>query len=664
MHTVIRRFVLAAAASLAAALASPPHVCAARDSAPAWLTAVQDQACGSVTDDSKGVVLLDESIVTIGTNGRRTIRQRQVVRILKREGRDAAIARIPFAAKADKFSGFQAWLIKADGRTRTFGRNDIVELATSPDVLYADTRAAIIDASLEADAGSVFGWEGTLDELSTLGQGRAGLQGPMPVALARVVVRVPKGWRLDGRLRGCEPASPAVAGESYTWELRDLPGFVEEAYGPGWAGAAMHLVYDIRPPAPQAKLRTFATWADTSTYALELHTGPARPDAAIAARARELTANAANTWGKIHALGTYAQKLRYVAIAMNLGTGGGYTPHAASEVLHCGYGDCKDKTTLLRALLAAEDIRSWPVLCFSGDPTAVREDWPSPVQFNHVLTAIELGDTPVPDDTFVVEHPGIGRILLFDPTDPHTSVGDFPDYNQGGRVLVCTPQTQGLTVVPIAAPEKNHVRRRIKVGLEPNGAARVGAVEAFHGASAADMRRRFEDEAKLRENYEKLLRSVHPQAILSRADLSPGEARDRVTLRTGFGAPRFCRTIRDQLLVFAPVVRFEEPPGALPEGPRTHPIALPSTSLDESTEFLLPEGFRLSECGSELTLDTAFGRYELILTPGEGTLTLRRRRVLRGGIEPASNYEAIRAFFEAIRKAENTPIVLERVASS
>lgn len=656
-------------AVLAAALAAIVHCLApaprlhAADTAPAWLLAVRNQPVTLNTGDSTSLILLDENIVSIGTNGRRVTRQRQVIRILKREGRERAVAQMRYATKIDKVSDFQAWLIPASGPTRNFGRKDIVDIATSPEALYADTRAAIINVAAEADAGGTFGWEGTLDELCMIGQGYQWMQGSAPVATARLIVRVPKEWKLEWLVRAHAPIAPQVSESSYSWELRDLPAFAEEPFGPGMLSAAVNVVYDIRPPRAQSSLRTFDTWADTVAYALELHGRPAQPDTSVRAKAQELCATATSPWEKIRALATYAQKLRYIAIAMNLGSGGGYTPHPAAEVLRCGYGDCKDKTTLLRALLAAEGMRGWPVLCFSGDPTSVREEWPSPIQFNHVFVAIELGDAEVPDTTFVVDHPGLGRVLLFDPTDTYSPVGEFPDYNQGAQVLICAPGTTGLTPVPIAPPERNHIRRRAKAAIAPGGGAIVGVIETSSGAPAADTRRSFENEAKLRDDFEKRLLTVHPGANLTRVELVPTKRPGEISMRTSFGAPRFCRVIRDQLLAFSPVVRVEEMSAPLPAGPRTQPIFLPSYSVDDSTEFLLPEGYRVSELGKPVLLERDFGRYELTLSAGEKNIIVRRQRTLRGGVHPASDYEEIRAFVEAARKAESTPIVLERVAT-
>ena len=85
--------------------------------------------------------------------------------------------------------------------------------------------------------------------------------------------------------------------------------------------------------------------------------------------------------------GFVAQNIRYVSLSFGVGR---FQPHAGSDVLQTGYGDCKDKHTLLQSLLLAEGIQSYPVLIHSErklDP-----DVPSPAQFDHVITAVKFGE--------------------------------------------------------------------------------------------------------------------------------------------------------------------------------------------------------------------------------------------------------------------------------
>jgi tetratricopeptide (TPR) repeat protein len=83
-------------------------------------------------------------------------------------------------------------------------------------------------------------------------------------------------------------------------------------------------------------------------------------------------------------------------VSLSLGLGR-YQPHAAADVLHNQYGDCKDKHTLLSSLLEAKGMHASSVLINSSrklDP-----EIPSPSQFDHVITLLPLGKEEVWMDT-------------------------------------------------------------------------------------------------------------------------------------------------------------------------------------------------------------------------------------------------------------------------
>jgi tetratricopeptide (TPR) repeat protein/transglutaminase-like putative cysteine protease len=138
---------------------------------------------------------------------------------------------------------------------------------------------------------------------------------------------------------------------------------------------------------PDVQLSSFADWQEVSHWYAKLQSERAVPDETIKKKAAELTRGATSEEEKARLLYSYvALNIRYVSLSFGIGR---YQPHAASEVLQNGYGDCKDKHTLLQSLLAAEGIQSYPVLIHSElklDP-----DVPSPAQFDHVITAAEIG---------------------------------------------------------------------------------------------------------------------------------------------------------------------------------------------------------------------------------------------------------------------------------
>jgi len=78
-------------------------------------------------------------------------------------------------------------------------------------------------------------------------------------------------------------------------------------------------------------VRGFETWADVARFLSEIGDPQADINDAVAAKARELTANAKSELEKVRAIGRYVQNVRYISIQTNIAKGGGYRPHAAAR---------------------------------------------------------------------------------------------------------------------------------------------------------------------------------------------------------------------------------------------------------------------------------------------------------------------------------------------
>jgi tetratricopeptide (TPR) repeat protein/transglutaminase-like putative cysteine protease len=132
------------------------------------------------------------------------------------------------------------------------------------------------------------------------------------------------------------------------------------------------------------QITTFKNWAAVAAWYADLQKGRTTPTPEIRAKAQELANGKTTELDKIAALYNYvAQNIRYVSLSFGLGR---FQPHSAANVFKNQYGDCKDKVTLLAAMLNAIDIPSDAVLIPSArkiDPTV-----PSPSQFDHLITAV------------------------------------------------------------------------------------------------------------------------------------------------------------------------------------------------------------------------------------------------------------------------------------
>jgi len=140
------------------------------------------------------------------------------------------------------------------------------------------------------------------------------------------------------------------------------------------------------PEAPAVEMTTFSSWEEMGRWYAALEKDRRRPNDEIRAKAAELTRGKTTDLEKIEALYDYVgPNFRYISLSFGVGR---FQPHAAAEVLHNAYGDCKDKHTLLASLLEASGYHASSVLIHSG--RKIDPDIPSPSQFDHVFTMVPL----------------------------------------------------------------------------------------------------------------------------------------------------------------------------------------------------------------------------------------------------------------------------------
>ena len=138
---------------------------------------------------------------------------------------------------------------------------------------------------------------------------------------------------------------------------------------------------------PDVQLTTFMDWKQVAQWYAKLQGERMTIDDRVRKQAEATTKGAKTPEEKARRLYDYvALNIRYVSISLGVGR---YQPHAAADVLENGYGDCKDKHTLLAAMLKAVGIQSYPVLIDSS--RKLDSDEPSPAQFDHVITLARVG---------------------------------------------------------------------------------------------------------------------------------------------------------------------------------------------------------------------------------------------------------------------------------
>ena len=145
------------------------------------------------------------------------------------------------------------------------------------------------------------------------------------------------------------------------------------------------------PERAPIRLTTFTDWNEVGRWFAGLEQSARKPTPEIREKARELTAGRTTDLEKLEALYDFVSKnFRYVSLSLGVGR---YQPRAASDVLREAYGDCKDKHTLLASLIDAAGMQASAALINSQ--VKLDPDFPSPTQFDHVITRAIVDGQPV-----------------------------------------------------------------------------------------------------------------------------------------------------------------------------------------------------------------------------------------------------------------------------
>lgn len=633
---------------------------AAGDEAPGWLRQAASVQTPTYKKDVPAVVLLDEEKVTL-EDGKVVTVENFAVKILTREGRDFATASAFYLASFGKIRDMDAWVIRPDGTVKEYGKKSIVDRISDPDDVYDEYRIKLIDASGDVDTGYIFGYTVVSEDKPLFYQDVWQFQGRLPAMTSRYVLNLPSGWKASSITFNHPNVEPKINGTSYTWELSGLAPIPPEPMSPAIKNLAPHIAINYAPENnAQAANRVFADWKEVSLWASQMYDPQVVINDEVAAKARELTANQATELEKIRAIGHFVQNLQYISIDIGVGYGNGYRPRPSNLVLSRGYGDCKDKATLMRAMLKAIDIEAYPIAIYSGDPTYVRAEWVSPRQFNHCIIAVKVSDKT--ESPTIINDKNLGRLLIFDATDPFTPVGDLPDYLQGSSALIIAGEKGSLAKMPVTPPEFNAWNRKVEVNLTEDGSISGTISENANGQQSTQARAVFRtlSAAEVNQMFERWLTRGATAARLEKLTSKNDDATATFDLDIKFSAPNYGQLMQNRLLVFKPAIVNRANSIYLTEKERTHPVLIDGETFNETATFNLPAGFVIDEMPDAVSIETAFGKYKTNYEAKDGKLVYTRNLTMNRTTVAAAKYDSVRDFFTKILAAEQSPVVLLR----
>jgi len=628
------------------------------EAVPDWATQAATQPVPAYSPKVYAAVLLHEENVTVDADGRRTMRERGVIKILQKstESIDAYRA---YNTKNGKIREFRGWLLPPTGAPLPYGKDKVVDIALSQKFTYDEERAKVLSPGSNLAPASVFAYEVIEEEKSVFVQDIYTFQQREPVLVSRYSLTVPAGWEVRGTVFNHAPLDPTVAGSTYTWEMRDLPWIEHEHYGPDLHAVAPWLGVAFVPGENKGGLTGLKDWSSVSAWLAPFAEPAAVASDQVRVKAAELTRGLTGELEKIRAIAAFAQQVNYVSVQMNLTRGGGYTPHPAADVLARNYGDCKDKATLMRALLRAAGIESFLISIYALDRTFVRPEWPSPLQFDHAIIAVRV--PPEVDLPTVIQYPRLGRLLVFDPTSTDTPLGDLPEDEQGSRALVIAGAQGELVAMPLLPASANRIESTVAAGMDANGHLEVHIGRQYFGQSAAQAHARLSHQSNddLKRGYESSLARRVGAIAVKQATISGRIAEGQMQLSLDFAADRFSQIVQGLIIV---------KPGALAlgaeyaflAGERKLPVKLDAEVYRDTVRIKLPQGYKIDEMPDPVRLESRYAVYQANWKADGGDLVFEQSTEVHDALVPALQYTDLRAFFDKIGGSQMAPVVLIR----
>jgi hypothetical protein len=642
------------------------------DRVPDWFQQLTKKPLPEYPARTDGVVLLDDCTLTVKDAQNMTTNCREVTKILRHEGRSLGDFKVWYN-KDTRLTYLKGWSISEKGQQYELKEKDAVEGSSAEyGMLYEDYRYKELRLPA-ADPGTFVAMEYEQKQHPYCLQDEWYFQSfrpRLPIRISRYTIKLPPGWQFEYHFANWQEFKPQSTGPNqWTWEIKDVPSFIEEERMPNGGSLFGYMVISFYPP-DQPNLR-MSSWRDIGAWDDGLNAGRRVVTPAIHQKVLELTVNARTPLDKMQALAGFMQReIRYVGIEIRIG---GIQAHMAGDTFDNRYGDCKDKATLLATMLKDAGIDSHLVSVHTEHGATLPET-PNADSFNHVILAIQLPDGTDTSKLFaIVDDKELGKLLIFDPTNEKVPLGLIPYYEEGNYGLVVVPNGGKLVQLPLLAPSLNRLVRTGSIELKPDGSISGQIDEINTGNVAAEMRYKLveakgADRIKIIEGI--LSSSLGRYQLTSARQENLGRHDQPLILHYKFEAPSYAQVAGDLILVRPRVLGIDhwsdEHWGDAKAKPRSFPVVMPfgTGSYSDVFDFKVPPGYEIDELPPAVDLTYPFGEYHSHTEMKDGVLHYKRSYLVKDVMISLDQMDEFKKFEGRIGNDERGMAVLKKSASA
>ena len=626
-------------------------------SVPDWVRSLAQQPAKHYPDDVDAVTLLDEGQTIVKDNGDIVTQARVAYRILRPEGKSYAKHVVPFDNET-RIGYLHGWSITAKGQEYEAKDKDALEVSATSFEVYSDEKQKILVLP-GADVGTVVAFEYEHKRRPYLFQDGWYIQSAIPVEKSRYVLQLPPSWEYRADWVNHAEVAPVISGNTYTWELTDVPRIEKEFNRPPALALSSRIIITFF--SEKIKNQSYKSWKELGAWHAQLIAGTRESSPALQQKVQELAPPTLPLIDRIKALARFAQHdIRYAAIEIGIG---GLRPHPAPEIFAHRYGDCKDKATVLATMLAQIGVKSYYMPIYDERGIFTKNS-PPYVGFNHVILVIQL-----PDGSFnqsfpaLYEHPRLGHLLIFDPTNEWVPFGQLPYYEQDNYALLVTDDGGEFIHLPVSSPELNELKRNAKLKLLPDGTLQ-GEIEEVRSGYQAMLGRAYlqqETQRDRKKMFEHFLGTAMGNFQLDALEIiNENEIDKDLVVKIKFTADHYAKNAGPLLLV-RPRVIGEKAQQFDATKPRHYPYEFHAPFLDSDTvEISLPEGFKVDELPDPANAQFPFAQYVSKTETNGNVLKYTREYKMTSTLIPVDDMSKLQRLFSEIITDEKSMAVLKR----
>ncbi len=641
-------------------LAAAPAFAFKQDSVPDWVRAAAQQKLPQYSAETNAVVLLEDTTYTVAPDGSAVEHFRRVVKILRPQGRDEGIVAVPFD-KDSKILSMHVWSVGPDGHEYAVKDNEMIEVG------YPGQGNFFMDLKVRAanppgrDPGGIVALEYEQRSHPYLTEKTWFFQSDLPRLNQTFTLELPPGFT-HGTVWAHTKEVPAVDLERqrWRWEMKNTPPIDLENVTLSPDAFALEGRMTVHYAGPGISTPTEGTWLSIGTWyqALAKDRLVATPE--IAAKTKELVGDKTDFYDKTEAIAEFVQKqVRYFVIEVGIG---GHQPHYAGDIFRNRYGDCKDKATLLTAMLSTIGVHGTLVLV-DDRRGVVDPDAPSIVG-NHMIAAIEIPKGYASPKLRSVVTAKTGRqYLIVDPTSAKTAYGQLEHNLQGGFGVLMEGNDSQVIQFPVLPPDLNTIRRTASFQLQPDGSLKGTVTEKRFG-DLSEWRRDLYISRDVKEQTQFLDRALgrdFTTFTVSDFKVQNAESLNKdLTTSYSLSADRFGKSM-GPLLMVRPRVLGSENLEADHKNRHDVPINLDQTmQAQDDYTIALPDGYAVDEIPDPIKVDLGFASYESSSTVKDNTLHYTRTFTVREVVLPAEKYPEVQKLAGIIAADEQRSAVLKK----